>query len=222
MKRYSGETLRNVVLAGHGGTGKTTLAEALLFDSGAIDRMGRVEAGSATTDFDPDETRRHMSVNLALAPCEWREHKINVIDAPGYADFIGEVESAMRAADAAIRLFPQQDGAWALAQEKSGAKTLNAPVEDPAAYARAGWDETPIAAVSGVTGMRAQRVARIVVRPAQYDPALGRVRVWSRVRVSVAFEGGAVASMRVPTTLSRAGSATTDATIASNTTGMPA
>jgi hypothetical protein len=97
-----------------------------------------------------------------------------------------------------LRIAPQQDAAWALAQEKSGARTLNALVEDAGAYARAGWDDVPLASVVGVTGMRAQRVARIVVRPAQYDPALGRVRVWSRVRVSVAFEGGAGSALRVP------------------------
>src|SRR5262245_58119809 len=82
----------------------------MLFDAGAIDRMGRVDAGTATTDFDPDETRRHMSVNLAVAPCEWREHKINFIDTPGYSDFLGEVESGMRVADAAVLVIAASAG----------------------------------------------------------------------------------------------------------------
>ncbi len=126
MKRYTGESLRNVALAGHGGTGKTTLAEAILFDSGGTDRMGRVEAGTATTDFDPDETRRHMSVNLALAPAEWRERKINIIDTPGYADFTGEVVSGMRVADAAVLVIAAPSGvevgtesAWDIAEERT-------------------------------------------------------------------------------------------------------
>src|SRR5438067_7337373 len=123
VKRYPGNAIRNVAVAGHGGTGKTTLAEAILFDTGAIDRMGRVDAGTATTDFDPDETRRHMSVNLALAPCEWREHKVNLIDTPGYSDFLGEVESGMRVADAAVLVIAASSGvevgtetAWEIAE----------------------------------------------------------------------------------------------------------
>src|SRR5437763_4498282 len=124
MKKYSVEALRNGALAGHGGAGKTSLAEALLFDSSAIDRMGRVDDGTATTDFDPDEARRSMSINAALAPCEWREKKINVIDCPGYLDFVGEVGSSLRVADAAILVVAAPSGVevgtesgWDLARE---------------------------------------------------------------------------------------------------------
>src|SRR6266508_3359860 len=92
----------NVALFSHGGAGKTSLAEAMLFRSGAINRQGKVEEGNTTTDFDPDEVKRHMSVSLALAPLTWRDSKINVIDTPGYADFFGEVVEASRVADAAI------------------------------------------------------------------------------------------------------------------------
>ena len=95
MKRYSAEQIRNIALAGHQGSGKTSLAEAMLFDSGAIDRLGRVDDGTAKTDFDPDEVKRSISINLALAPVEWKGVKINVIDAPGYLDFIGEVRDAL-------------------------------------------------------------------------------------------------------------------------------
>lgn len=131
MKRYSGEAIRNVVLAGHQGSGKTSLAEAMLFDAGAIDRLGRVDDGTAKTDFDPEEQRRRISINLALAPVEWHGCKINVLDAPGYLDFIGEVGSAMRVADAAIIVVPGPSGvevgaeaAWELATEHQLPKLL--------------------------------------------------------------------------------------------------
>src|SRR5215210_6702445 len=96
--------LFNVGLFSHGGAGKTSLAEALLFKSGAVNRLGRVEDGNATTDFDPDEVKRHMSVSLALAPLEWRACKINLVDPPGYADFFGEVAEASRIVDGAVVL----------------------------------------------------------------------------------------------------------------------
>ena len=125
MKRYKAEAIRNVAIAGHGGTGKTSLVEAMLFDAGAIERLGRVDTGNATTDFDPDETRRHMSVNVALAPLEWREHKINLIDTPGYADFVGEVVSGMRVAEAALLVVAATAGvevgteaAWEIADQR--------------------------------------------------------------------------------------------------------
>lgn len=125
MKRYSGDQIRNIALAGHQGAGKTSLAEAMLFDTGGIDRLGRVDEGSAKTDFDPEEVRRHISINLSLAPVEWQGHKVNVLDAPGYLDFVGEVGSAMRVADAAVLVVPAPSGvevgteaAWELAIEQ--------------------------------------------------------------------------------------------------------
>jgi elongation factor G len=124
MKKFRIEALRNVALAGHGGAGKTSLVEASLFDAAAIDRMGRVEEGSSTSDFDPDEQRRHMSINVSLAPLAWREHKINLIDTPGYADFVGEVASAARVADAMTIVVAAPSGvevgtevAWGLAED---------------------------------------------------------------------------------------------------------
>ncbi|NLC68941.1 MAG: elongation factor G, partial [Clostridiaceae bacterium] len=82
MKNYTIEKLRNVCLLGHGGTGKTTLAEAMLFNTGVLDRFGKVPDGTTTTDYDPEEIKRKFSINTALAPCEWKEYKINVIDTP--------------------------------------------------------------------------------------------------------------------------------------------
>ena len=90
MKHYSAENLRNIALVGHGSEGKTTLAEAMLFNAGAIDRMGRVEDGSTVTDFDTEEIKRKISLSAAFAPVEWHNCKLNIIDAPGYFDFIGE------------------------------------------------------------------------------------------------------------------------------------
>ena len=102
MKQYPPERLRNVVLLSHGGAGKTSLAEAMLFTAKATTRLGRVEEGNTVSDWDPDEIKRHISVSTAVLPLEWRDHKINVLDAPGYADFVGEIKSALRASDAAV------------------------------------------------------------------------------------------------------------------------
>ena len=102
MKEYATQNIRNIVLLGHGSTGKTSLAEAALFVSGGINRLGRVEDGTTTSDFDPDEIKRKVSINASLAPVEWRDHKLNLIDAPGYADFIGDAYSGLAAADAAL------------------------------------------------------------------------------------------------------------------------
>src|SRR5258707_14146075 len=108
MKKYGIADIRNIGLFGHQGSGKTSLAEAMMFSAGAIDRMGRPDDGSATTDFDPEEVKRHISINVGLAPCEWQGTKINVLDVPGYLDFQGEIRTAIRVADAAILVTPAQ------------------------------------------------------------------------------------------------------------------
>jgi elongation factor G len=102
VKQVPPEKIRNVALVGHGGTGKTTLAEALLFQAGAIGRAGRVEDGTTVCDFDPEEQKRGISLSLALAPFEWKGHKVNLVDAPGYADFEAEALIALRVADLAV------------------------------------------------------------------------------------------------------------------------
>jgi elongation factor G len=102
MKEYKTEQIRNVVLLGHGGTGKTSLSEAALFSSGGINRLGKVDDGTTTSDFEPDEVKRKISISLSLIPCEWSNHKINIIDTPGYADFVGEVKSGIAAADLGV------------------------------------------------------------------------------------------------------------------------
>lgn len=102
MKRYGPEQIRNVAVAGHGGVGKTSLVEAMLFVAGAIDRLGRVDDGTTTTDFDPEEMRRKHTINASLAPVEWDGVKINLIDTPGYPDFVGEVVGALRVCEGVV------------------------------------------------------------------------------------------------------------------------
>lgn len=124
MNSFPPAKIRNVALVGHGGSGKTTLTEALLFAAKAIPRLGRVEDGTTTTDFEPEELKRHISASLALAPIEHDGFKINVIDTPGYADFLGDVEAALWVADLAVFVVSAVEGvevqtevAWRMAAD---------------------------------------------------------------------------------------------------------
>jgi elongation factor G len=110
MAKYKTEQIRNVALLGHGGAGKTTLAEALLYKTGVITRMGRVEDGSTVADWDAEEHRRGISINLSVIPVEFENLKINLIDAPGYQDFVGEVISALYAAEAGLLIVDAVSG----------------------------------------------------------------------------------------------------------------
>jgi len=102
MKKVGIDKIRNLGIISHGGAGKTSLAEALLFTAGAVDRLGRTDDGTATMDHDPEEIRRKISISAAIAPCPWRDHKVNIIDTPGYFDFVGEVRSALRVVEGAV------------------------------------------------------------------------------------------------------------------------
>ncbi len=104
MASYTTEQLRNVVLIGHSSSGKTTLAEALLFDTGASSRRGRVEDGSTVSDWDDEAIRRRISVGTSVVPCEWQGNKINILDTPGFIDFVGETKGAVAVADSALVL----------------------------------------------------------------------------------------------------------------------
>lgn len=126
MKEYKSDRLRNVGIIAHGGAGKTSLTEALLFNAGAVTRLGRVDDGSSTADFEPEEIKRKVTISAALAPCEWREHKINFLDTPGYADFVSEVKGMMRAVDgvmvvlcAASGVEVETEKVWQFATEHS-------------------------------------------------------------------------------------------------------
>lgn len=123
MKVYATEDIRNVVLMGHGSVGKTTLGESALFVSGAITRMGSVEEGNTVSDYDDDEHKRKFSLNLAVLPVEWEGKKINLVDTPGYADFISEVTCGAQAADMALIVVDAVSGpevgtdrAWQIAE----------------------------------------------------------------------------------------------------------
>lgn len=102
LKHYAPEDIRNVAVVGHGSAGKTTLVEAMLFTAAATTRMGKPEDGNTVSDFDPDEIKRRMSISAAVAPLEWHDTKINLIDTPGYTDFVGEVKAAIRVSEAAL------------------------------------------------------------------------------------------------------------------------
>lgn len=102
MKTYRTDEIRNVGLFGHGGSGKTSLAEAALYDAGVTDRLGSVPEGNTVTDFDSDETKRKISISLATAPFDWKNHKINLIDAPGFLDFVSEVLATLAVIDTAV------------------------------------------------------------------------------------------------------------------------
>ncbi|MBA3533771.1 MAG: elongation factor G [Ardenticatenales bacterium] len=146
MKSYQPKMLRNVALISHGGAGKTSIAEALLYQAGVTNRRGRVEDRNTVSDFDPEEQRRGISVNLSVLPFEWRDHKINLIDSPGYLDFVGEARSALRVADSALIVVDAISGAevgtelmWEYADERQLPRMIfiNKMDRDTARYERA-------------------------------------------------------------------------------------
>src|SRR5215471_13810105 len=126
MKVYTAEYIRNVALISHVGSGKTSLIDAALYDSGAVTRQGKVDEGSSIGDHDPDELKRSMTLHAKALPVEWKNTKINFIDTPGYADFVGEVKSALRVADAALVVVTAEKGVevgteltWKYANERN-------------------------------------------------------------------------------------------------------
>lgn len=110
MKEYTTQQIRNIALIGHGSAGKTMFIESALVAGGAIARPGKIEEGSTVTDFDDEEIRRQISLSTALAPVEWRKHKLNLLDTPGYTDFVGEVKSALRVSELALTVIDAASG----------------------------------------------------------------------------------------------------------------
>ncbi len=126
MRAYTPDAIRNVVLVGHSSSGKTTLAEAMLFDAGLLTRMGRVEDGNTVSDYHPEEIRRTISIYTSLLPYEWNRVKVNILDTPGYPDFVGEVKGALRVADVGLLLVDAVSGVevgtelvWSYMDERS-------------------------------------------------------------------------------------------------------
>lgn len=124
MEQFAIENIRNVVMLSHSGAGKTTLGEIILFTTGAITRLGRVEEGSTAADYEPESTKRRISLNLSMLPYAWEKVKVNLIDTPGYADFVGEVRAALRVVEGAVIVVCAASGcevgteqAWAYAEE---------------------------------------------------------------------------------------------------------
>lgn len=110
MRSYTANEVRNVVLLGHSGCGKTTIGEAALFHSGATSRQGKIEDGNTVSDYDPEEIRRKVSVSTSVLPIEWKDTKINFLDTPGYFDFVSEVKLAMSVADTALIVVSAKSG----------------------------------------------------------------------------------------------------------------
>ena len=118
MNQYTAKNIINMAVAGHSGAGKTSLIEAMLFLAGVSDRRGKVGDGNTVTDYDPEEIRRKTSVSAATAPFEWKNKKVNLLDAPGLFDFEGGMAEAMRAADTSLIVVSGENGI-AVATEKS-------------------------------------------------------------------------------------------------------
>lgn len=110
MKSYPSGKIRNIGVVAHGGAGKTSLTEAMLFNTGVINRLGRVEDGTTTADYHPEEINRQVTIHATLVPCEWKDCKLNIIDTPGYSDFISEVKGTLRVVDGALFVVSAVDG----------------------------------------------------------------------------------------------------------------
>jgi elongation factor G len=117
MGRYDTSKIRNLGIIAHGGAGKTSLAEAILFDTKMIDRLGRVDDGTATMDFEPEEIKRKISITSALDHCEWNGHSIHIVDTPGYGNFIADTRACMRALDCAVVILSAISGVKAQTEE---------------------------------------------------------------------------------------------------------
>ena len=131
MKMYESKQIRNIALLGHGGAGKTTLCEAMLYKTGQSSRLGKVENGTTVSDFEPEEIKRRFSIRTSLVPVEWNNYKLNLLDTPGYFDFIGGVKEAMSVADSALIVLRASAGvevgtekAWEYATEADVPKML--------------------------------------------------------------------------------------------------
>jgi len=191
--------LRNVVIAAHAGAGKTTLAEHLLHEGGAIARMGRVDDGTASLDFEPEEQKRHISLSLAVASFDHAEHRITLIDTPGYADFQAEVISGFAAADGAVFVMDASGGveAGAEAAVATGRATGTAALFVISRCDRENAD--PLAALDALRSSFGMKIAPLHVAIGKADAFSGYVdlvhmRAWT-------LQGGRMVEGDVPVEL---------------------
>ena len=119
MDVFRTDRIRNVVLLGHGGAGKTSLTEAMAYLSGITNRLGKVDDGNTVSDFDKEEIKRHFSISTSLVPIVWGKNKVNILDTPGYFEFVGVVEEAVSAAGAAMIVVSGKSGVQSFTERKS-------------------------------------------------------------------------------------------------------
>ena len=191
MTTFQPGAIRNVGLFGHMGNGKTSIAEAMLHAAGAISRLGRVDEGTSTSDYDPDEHRRRMSVNLSLLPLTWHGTKVNVIDVPGYADFVGELAAAQRVVDGAI-LVSCAVGGLEVGTEQAWAACVKAGTPRIAVVNRADRDNADfLAAVEQFREAFGPTVVAVQLPIGQRDQFAGFVDLVSRTAFTYGANGTA-------------------------------
>ncbi len=204
MKSYPTDHVRNILIVGHGGAGKTSLVEAVLHATGATNRIGRVEDGTTVTDFEPEETRKQISVSLAVAPVEHDGFKVNLLDAPGYADFVGDVRAALPAADAVLFVVSAVEGVetqtevvWTMAEELGLPRAffINKLDRDRASFARA---------LDGIQGAFGKACPPLYLPIGEEHDFRGLVGLLSGR--AIAYDGGARAEGDVPADLQEAAS----------------
>ena len=199
MKNVEPNRLRNVVLAGHAGAGKTTLAEHLLHSAGAIGRLGKVDEGTSSLDFDPEEQKRHLSLSLAVASLDHAGHRVTVIDTPGYADFIGEVIEGFAAADAAL-VAMDASGAVEAGTEKAVALGRSTGVAALFVLTRCERENAdPGAALDRLRASFGQKIAPLQVAIGDADAFRGYVDLVHRVAYT--WSGDRVSQGAVPADL---------------------
>src|SRR5437879_3952388 len=161
--------VRNVGVVGHGGVGKTSLVEALLFTAGAVTRLGKVDDGSTTTDFDPDEIKRKISINTAVAYCDWKGYHVNIVDTPGYGDFIADARAGLRVVEAAVVLVDAVAGVQVQTEDELLSKYLESgSLEEPEMLKalRAGITTgkiIPVLCAAAVKGIGTQALLDLIV-----------------------------------------------------------
>ena len=157
METYKYEKIRNVAVLGHGGSGKTTLVEAMAYTTGLITRQGKVEEGNTISDFDREEIKRMFSISTSVVPVIWEDTKINFLDTPGYFDFVGEVEEAISACDAAVIVVSAKKGievgtrkAWEICERYN----ILLPVQT----AFINWPQEPDSYLESILGNRCKKL----------------------------------------------------------------